>query len=697
MAKELKKMTMDGNTAAAHTSYAFTEVAGIYPITPSSPMADYTDIWAQQGRKNIFGQTVNVVEMESEGGAAGAVHGSLAAGALTTTYTASQGLLLMIPNMYKIAGELLPCVFHVTARSLAAHALSIFGDHGDVMACRQTGFALLCANSVQEVADLAAVAHLSAIKGRVPFMHFFDGFRTSHEIQKIEVIDYADFAEIVDYNAIAEFRRRSLSPNHPTLRGTAQNPDIFFQAREAANPYYLALPEIVEFYMDKINEIRVTDYKLFNYYGAPDADRVIIAMGSVDETIEETVDYLAAKGEKVGLLKVRLYRPFATEKFLTALPATVKNIAVLDRTKEPGAQGEPLFLDICAAFAGTANAPRIIGGRYGLGSKDTTPDQIVAVFDELSKAAPKKQFTIGIKDDVTNMSLEIGESIDVASKDTFAARFWGLGADGTVGANKNSIKIIGDHTNMYAQAYFSYDSKKSGGVTISDLRFGKSPIRSTYVVNKADFIACHNQAYVNTYDMLAPLKKGGTFLLNTQWSPEELDEMIPGSMKRAIATKNIKFYIIDAVAKAKEIGLGGRINTICQAAFFKLANIVPAEDAVKYMKGAALKSYGKKGDDIVNMNYAAIDAGVGAVVAITVPAEWATAADTVVVKKAVPAFIRDVVEVMNTQEGDKLPVSAFVGREDGTFPQGTSQYEKRGIAVDIPIWDPTKCIQCNQC
>jgi len=697
MARELKKMTMDGNTAAAHTSYAFTEVAGIFPITPSSPMADYTDIWAQQGRKNIFGQTVNVVEMESEGGAAGAVHGSLAAGALTTTYTASQGLLLMIPNMYKIAGELLPCVFHVTARSLAAHALSIFGDHGDVMACRQTGFALLCANSVQEVADLAAVAHLASIKGRVPFMHFFDGFRTSHEIQKIEVIDYADLAEIVDYDAVAEFRSRSLSPNHPTLRGTAQNPDIFFQAREAANPYYLALPEIVEFYMDKINGIRGTDYKLFNYYGAPDAERVIIAMGSVDETIEETVDYLAAKGEKVGLLKVRLYRPFAAEKFLAALPATVKNIAVLDRTKEPGAQGEPLFMDICAAYAGTANAPRIIGGRYGLGSKDTTPDQIVAVFDELSKAAPKRQFTIGIKDDVTNMSLEIGESIDVASKDTFAARFWGLGADGTVGANKNSIKIIGDHTNMYAQAYFSYDSKKSGGVTISDLRFGKSPIRSTYVVNKADFIACHNQAYVNTYDMLTPLKKGGTFLLNTQWSPEELDEMIPGSMKRAIAGKNIKFYIIDAVAKAKEIGLGGRINTICQAAFFKLANIVPAEDAVKYMKAAALKSYGKKGDDIVNMNYAAIDAGVGAVVAISVPAEWATAADTIVVKKAVPAFIRDVVEVMNAQEGDKLPVSAFAGREDGTFPQGTSQYEKRGIAVDIPIWDSSKCIQCNQC
>jgi len=697
MAKKLEKMTMDGNTAAAYSSYAFTEVAGIFPITPSSPMADYTDIWAQQGRKNIFGQTVNVVEMQSEGGAAGVVHGSLAAGALTTTYTASQGLLLMIPNMYKISGELLPCVFHVTARALAAHALNIFGDHADVMACRQTGFAMLCSNSVQEVADLAAVAHLSTIKSRIPFLHFFDGFRTSHEIQKIEVIDYADFAGLVDNEALTAFRQRSLSPNHPTLRGTAQNPDIYFQAREAANPFYLALPEIVEYYMGRINEIRGTDYKLFNYYGAPDADRVIISMGSVDETIDETADYLNAKGEKVGLLKVRLYRPFSIDRFLAALPSTVKSIAVLDRTKEPGAHGEPLFLDVCAAYAGIANSPRIIGGRYGLGSKDTTPDQILAVYKELNKKDAKRQFTIGINDDVTNLSLDLDESIDVASKDTFAARFWGLGADGTVGANKNSIKIIGDHTDMYAQAYFSYDSKKSGGVTISDLRFGKTPIRSTYLVNKADFVACHNQSYVDKYDMLSVLKPGGTFLLNTGWSAEEIDTMLPASMKRFIAANKIKFYTIDAVAKAVEIGLGGRINTICQAAFFKLAKIIPVDDAVTFMKKAAYKSYGKKGDDIVNMNYAAIDAGIGAVVEVKVPAEWADAKDAAVVKKAVPAFIRDVVEVMNAQEGDKLPVSAFTGREDGTFPQGTAAYEKRGIAVDIPIWDSTKCIQCNQC
>ena len=697
MAHELTKMTIDGNTAAAYTSYAFTEVAGIFPITPSSPMADYTDQWAQQGKKNIFGQTVNVVEMQSEGGASGVVHGSLATGALTTTYTASQGLLLMIPNMYKISGELLPCVFHVSARALAAHALSIFGDHADVMACRQTGFAMLCSNSVQEVADLAAVAHLATIRSRVPFLHFFDGFRTSHEIQKIDVIDYADLADLVDYEALKEFRSRSLSPNHPTLRGTAQNPDIYFQGREAANRFYLALPEIVEYYMDKINEIRGTDYKLFNYYGAPDAERVIIAMGSVDETIEETVDYLLSKGEKVGLLKIRLYRPFAVEKFLAALPASVKSIAVLDRTKEPGAHGEPLFLDVCAAFAGLANAPRIIGGRYGLGSKDTTPDQIFAVYKELKKADPKKQFTIGINDDVTHMSLDLGESIDVASPDTFSARFWGLGADGTVGANKNSIKIIGDHTPLYAQAYFSYDSKKSGGVTISDLRFGKSPIRSTYLVNKAEFVACHNPSYVYNYDMLSALKPGGVFLLNTQWTPEEVEEHLPASMKRVMAAKKIRFYTIDAVAKAIEIGLGGRINTICQSAFFKLSGIIPTEQAVDYMKKAAYKSYGKKGDDIVNMNYAAIDAGVDAVVSIPVPPEWADAVDAPKEKKDVPDFIRDVVEVMNAQEGDKLPVSAFAGREDGTFPQGTAQYEKRGIAVDIPIWDSTKCIQCNQC
>lgn len=697
MAKETKKMTLDGNTAAAYSSYAFTEVAGIFPITPSSPMADYTDQWAQQGRKNIFGQTVNVVEMQSEGGASGTVHGSLATGALTTTYTASQGLLLMIPNMYKMSGELLPAVFHVSARSLAAHALSIFGDHADVMACRQTGFALLCANGVQEVADLAAVAHLSAIKGRVPFLHFFDGFRTSSEIQKIDVIDYDDFAELVDYDAIKEFRKRALSPNSPVLRGTAQNPDIYFQAREAANPFYLALPAIVEDYMNKINAIRKTNYKLFNYYGAPDADRVIIAMGSAVETTEETVDYLNKKGEKVGLLKVRLYRPFSVEHFLAALPATVKSVAVLDRTKEPGAHGEPLFLDVCAAYAGNCDAPRIIGGRYGLGSKDTTPDQILSVFKELSKDNPKRQFTIGIVDDVTNLSLPIEESIDVAGQGTFAARFWGLGADGTVGANKNSIKIIGDNTDMYVQAYFSYDSKKSGGVTISDLRFGKTPIRSTYLVNKADFIACHNQSYVDKYDMLTPLKPGGTFLLNTQWTSEELEEFLPAAMKRFLAKNNIRFFAIDAVEKAREIGLGGRINTICQAAFFKLANIIPVEKAVELMKKAALKSYGAKGDDIVKMNYAAIDAGIDAVVEIPIPDAWADAKDKEITPKKVPAFIRDVVEVMNAQEGDKLPVSAFSGREDGSFPQGTSKYEKRGIAVDIPIWTPANCIQCNQC
>ncbi|MBN1892402.1 MAG: pyruvate:ferredoxin (flavodoxin) oxidoreductase [Clostridiales bacterium] len=697
MAKEIKKMTMDGNTAAAYTSYAFTEVAGIYPITPSSPMADYTDQWAQQGRKNIFGQTVNVVEMQSEGGASGTVHGSLATGALTTTYTASQGLLLMIPNMYKMSGELLPAVFHVSARSLAAQALSIFGDHADVMACRQTGFALLAANGVQEVADLAAVAHLSAIKSRVPFLHFFDGFRTSHEIQKISVIDYDDFAEMVDYDAIKEFRKRALSPNSPVLRGSAQNPDIYFQAREAANPFYLDLPEIVQNYMDKINAIRGTNYKLFNYFGAPDADRVIIAMGSAVETMEETVDYLNAKGQKVGLLKVRLYRPFSVEHFLSALPSTVKSVAVLDRTKEPGANGEPLFLDVCSVYAGNCNAPRIIGGRYGLGSKDTTPDQILAVFKELAKDEPRRQFTVGIVDDVTHMSLPLEESIDVAGEGTFAARFWGLGSDGTVGANKNSIKIIGDNTDMYAQAYFSYDSKKSGGVTISDLRFGKTPIRSTYLVNKADFIACHNQSYVDKYDMLAPLKPGGTFMLNTQWKPEELDENLPGAMKRFLAKNNIKFFILDAVEKAREIGLGGRINTICQAAFFKLANIIPVDEAVDLMKKAALKSYGSKGDDIVKMNYAAIEAGVDAVTEVKIPEAWENAEDKPTEKKAVPDFVRDVVEVMNAQEGDKLPVSAFVGREDGTFPQGTAKYEKRGIAVDIPIWVPDNCIQCNQC
>ena len=697
MANQKKYMTMDGNTAAAYTSYAFTEVAGIYPITPSSPMADYTDQWAQEGRKNIFGQTVNVVEMQSEGGAAATTHGALATGALATTYTASQGLLLMIPNMYKISGELLPGVFHVTARALAAHALSIFGDHADVMACRQTGFAMLASSSVQEVVDLAAVAHLAAIKGRVPFLHFFDGFRTSHEIQKIEVQDYADLAKLVDMDAVKAFRARGLSPNHPTLRGTAQNPDIYFQGREAANPYYNALPAVVDYYFDEMNKLTGRNYQAFNYYGAPDAERIVIAMGSVCEAIEETIDLLIARGEKVGMVKVHLYRPFSVDRLLAAVPKSVKKIAVLDRTKEPGAYGEPLFLDIAAAYAGQDNAPTIVGGRYGLGSKDTTPDQIIAVYKSLKADKPKHNFTIGIVDDVTFTSLPVEESVDVAQEGTIAARFWGLGADGTVGANKNSIKIIGDHTDMYAQAYFSYDSKKSGGVTISDLRFGKNPIRSTYLVNKADFVACHNQAYVNQYDMMSALKPGGTFLLNTIWHKDELETMLPGSIKRYLAQNNIKFYTIDAVSKAEEIGLGGRINTIMQAAFFKLAQVIPVEDAVTYMKKAIYKSYGKKGDDVVNMNYAAVEAGINAVVEIKVPAEWASAEDVVVEKKPIPDFIKDVVAVMNAQQGDKLPVSAFTGREDGTFPQGTSQYEKRMIATKIPIWQPDNCIQCNQC
>ncbi len=697
MPKQKKYMTMDGNTAAAYSSYAFTEVAGIFPITPSSPMADYTDQWAQEGRKNIFGQTVNVVEMQSEGGAAGFVHGSLGAGVLTTTYTASQGLLLMIPNMYKMAGELLPAVFQVTARSLAAHALSIFGDHGDVMACRQTGFALLSSSSVQEAADLAAVAHLAAIKGRVPFLHFFDGFRTSHEIQKIEVQDYADLAALVDMDAVKAFRARSLTPNAPVLHGTAQNPDIFFQAREACNPFYDALPEIIESYMGAINKLTGRNYQPFNYYGDSDAERVIICMGSACEAIEETIDFLRSKGEKVGMVKVHLYRPFSAKRLLAAIPASATKIAVLDRTKEPGAQGEPLFMDICAAFAGKKNAPQIVGGRYGLGSKDTTPDQILAVYKNLKADEPKNGFTIGIVDDVTNLSLSLDETIDVALPGTIAARFWGLGADGTVGANKNSIKIIGDHTDLYAQAYFSYDSKKSGGITISDLRFGNNPIRSTYLIDKADFVACHNQSYVNKYDMLTPLKPGGIFLLNTQWNEQELEANLPAAMKQFLAKNNIKFYTIDAVSLATEIGLGGRINTICQAAFFKLAKVIPADDAVKYMKKAIDKSYGTKGDEIVKMNYAAVDAGANAVKEIKVPASWATAVDAPAPKRDVPAFISEVADVMNAQRGASLPVSAFTGREDGTFPQGTSQYEKRMIAVNIPIWNETNCIQCNQC
>ena len=698
MAKVMK--TMDGNTAVAWASYAFTEVAGIFPITPSSPMAEVTDEWAANGKKNIFGQPVKVVELQSEGGASGAVHGSLAAGALTTTYTASQGLLLMIPNMYKIAGELLPCVFHVSARALATHALSIFGEHSDVMACRQTGFALLCSNSVQEAMDLAAVAHLSTIKGRVPFLHFFDGFRTSHEIQKVECLDYDELAKLVDYEAVDEFRRNALNPEHPVVRGTAQNPDIFFQAKEAANNYYNALPAVVEEYMAEISKLTGRDYKLYNYYGAPDADKVIIAMGSVCEAAEEVIDYLTAKGEKVGMVKVHLYRPFAVEKFLEAIPATATKIAVLDRTKESGSIGEPLYEDVCMAFFKAGKSATIVGGRYGLGSKDVTPAQLISVYQNLEAEAPKNNFTIGIVDDVTNLSLPVLPEVDVAGEGTTSCKFWGLGADGTVGANKNSIKIIGDHTDMYAQAYFSYDSKKSGGITQSHLRFGKKPIRSTYYVKTADFVACHNQAYVYLYDMLGEIKENGTFLLNCEWSQDELDEKLPASMKRIIAQKNIKFYTINATEIAKEIGLGNRTNTVLQSAFFKLANIIPIEDAVRFMKEAIKKTYGKKGDAIVNMNYAAVDAGVDGAVEVNVPASWADAKDAEAgAAKDVPEFVKDVVEPVNAQKGDDLPVSVFARKDrvDGTFPLGTAAYEKRGVATMVPQWDASKCIQCNQC
>ncbi|MDO5733924.1 MAG: pyruvate:ferredoxin (flavodoxin) oxidoreductase [Eubacteriales bacterium] len=697
MAKEKKFMTMDGNTAAAYTSYAFSEVAGIYPITPSSPMADYVDQWAQGDRKNIFGQTVNVIEMQSEAGAAAAVHGSLNTGALTTTYTASQGLLLMIPNMYKISGELLPAVFHVSARAIATHALSIFGDHSDVMACRQTGFAMLASSSVQEAHDLAAVAHLAAIKGRVPFLHFFDGFRTSHEIQKIEIMDYDDLKELVDMDAVEAFRNRALSPNHPSERGTAQNPDIFFQAREASNPYYDRLPEIVQKYMDDISGLTGRDYQFFNYFGDPEAENIIVCMGSVVDTIREVINYANANGEKYGLVSVHLYRPFVNEALRKAIPASCKRIAVLDRTKEPGAPGEPLYLDVVNAFAGEANAPQIVGGRYGLGSKDTTPAQIFAVYNML-RDNPRHNFTIGINDDVTKLSLEDCDSCpDVSPEGTFAARFWGLGSDGTVGANKNSIKIIGDHTDMYAQAYFSYDSKKSGGVTISDLRFGHSPITAPYLVNSADFVACHNQSYIDKYEIVTDLKKGGVFLLNTQWNEAELEEHLPGSVKRFLAENEIKFYTIDAVTLADEIGLGNRINTICQAAFFKIAPVIPLEDSVKYMKEAIVKSYGKKGERIVNMNYEAVDAGVEHVKQIQIPEHWKNAQDEIMPVPDAPDFVLNIANVMNAQQGDKLPVSAFAERADGTFPEGLTQYEKRGIAVNIPVWQADKCIQCNQC
>ena len=692
-----KMKTMDGNTAAAYISYAFTDVAAIFPITPSSPMAEWVDENSARGLKNIFGQPVKVMEMQSEAGAAGAVHGSLQAGALTTTYTASQGLLLMIPNMYKIAGELLPSVFHVSARALATSALNIFGDHQDVMAARQTGFAMLAEGSVQEVMDLSAVAHLAALKARIPFVNFFDGFRTSHEIQKVELLQYDELKELVDMEAVEEFRRRALNPNKPVTRGTAQNPDIYFQEREAVNKFYDAVPEIVESYMKEITKLTGREYNCFDYYGAADAERVIVAMGSVTDLIEETVDYLNAKGEKVGLIKVRLFRPFSNERLIKAMPKTVKKVAVLDRTKEPGAAGEPLYLEVKNAFYGLENAPVIVGGRFGLGSKDTVPADIVAVYENLNKEDAKNGFTLSIVDDVTNTSLQPVGDIDTTPEGTKACKFWGLGSDGTVGANKSAIKIIGDHTDMYAQGYFAYDSKKSGGVTISHLRFGKQPIKSPYLINKADFVACHNQSYVNKYFVLDGLKKNGTFLLNTIWTPEEVAEHLPASYKRFLAENNIKFYTLNAVKIAQEVGLGGRINMIMQSAFFKLANIIPVEDAVKYLKDAVVTSYGKKGEKVVNMNHAAIDKGIDAIVEITVPAEWANAKDEVVEAKEVPAFIKNIVEPMNRLEGDKLPVSAFNGMEDGTFEPGTAAYEKRGIGINIPEWIADNCIQCNQC
>ena len=698
MARSMK--TMDGNTAAAHVSYAYSDVAAIYPITPSSVMAELSDKWATEGRKNIFGQEVAVTEMQSEGGAAGAVHGALAAGALTTTFTASQGLLLMIPNMYKIAGELLPGVINVSARALASHALSIFGDHSDVYACRQTGFAMLCSSSVQEVMDLTPVAHCSAIKGKVPFLNFFDGFRTSHELQKIEVWDYEDLADLVDQDAIAAYRKNCLNPEHPCQRGSAQNPDIFFQAREACNPYYDALPAVVEGYMNKVNEKLGTDYKLFNYYGAPDAEHVIIAMGSVCETIEETIDYLLNKGEKVGVIKVRLYRPFSVKHMLDVMPKTVKKISVLDRTKEPGALGEPLYLDVVAALKDTEFAAvPVYSGRYGLGSKDTTPAQIIAVY----KNEEKQKFTIGIVDDVTNLSLPIGEDPVTSPDSIISCKFWGLGADGTVGANKNSIKIIGDNTDMYAQAYFDYDSKKSGGVTISHLRFGKDPIKSTYLISKANFVACHNPAYISKYNMVQDLKDGGTFLLNCSWDAEALEKHLPGQVKRYIAEHNIKFYTIDGIKIGKEIGLGGRINTILQSAFFKLANIIPEEKAIDLMKAAAKYAYGKKGDAIVQMNYDAIDRGAKDVVEVNVPESWKDAEDVVLGKTFTEgrpdalAFVNNIQSAINAQEGKDLPVSAFKDYVDGTTPSGTSAFEKRGVAVDVPVWNPDNCIQCNFC
>ncbi len=696
MAKEKKFITCDGNQAAAHISYMFSEVAAIYPITPSSTMAEYVDEWAAQGRKNIFGETVLVQEMQSEGGAAGAVHGSLQAGALTTTYTASQGLLLMIPNMYKIAGELLPCVFHVSARTLASHSLCIFGDHQDVMSCRQTGFAMLCEGSVQEVMDLAGVAHLSTIKSRVPFLNFFDGFRTSHEIQKIEMLENDDLAPLVDQEALKEFRSRALSPEHPVARGMAENPDTFFTHRESCNNYYDAVPAIVEDYMNKVSEITGRKYGLFSYYGAADAERVIIAMGSVTEAIRETIDHLTAQGEKVGLVAVHLYRPFSAKHFLAAVPATAKTIAVLDRTKEPGANGEPLYLDVKECFYGKENAPVIVGGRYGLGSNDTTPAQILSVYENLALPEPKNQFTLGIVDDVTFTSLPQKEEVAMGGEGMFEAKFYGLGADGTVGANKNSVKIIGDNTNKHCQAYFSYDSKKSGGFTCSHLRFGDSPIRSTYLVNTPNFVACHVQAYLHMYDVTRGLKKNGTFLLNTIWEGEELAKNLPNKVKAYFAKNNIKVYYINATKIAQEIGLGNRTNTILQSAFFRITGVIPVDLAVEQMKKFIVKSYGKKGEDVVNKNYAAVDRG-GEYKELAVDPAWATLEADAAPANNDPAFINEVVRPINAQDGDLLKVSAFKGIEDGTWPQGTAAYEKRGVAAFVPTWNPDNCIQCNKC
>ena len=701
MARKMK--TMDGNSAVAHVSYAFTDVAAIYPITPSSVMADLTDKFSAQGAKNLFGRQVQVTEMQSEGGASGAVHGSLAAGALTTTYTASQGLLLMIPNMYKMAGELLPGVIHVSARALTSHALSIFGDHSDIYACRQTGYAMLCSNNPQECMDLAAVAHLAAIEGRVPFLHFFDGFRTSHEIQKIEEWDYADLADMLNWDAVEAFRRRALNPEHPVTRGTAQNDDIFFQAREACNKYYDAVPEVVVKYMDKVNAKIGTDYKPFNYYGAEDAEHVIVAMGSVCDCTEEVVDYLNAAGGKVGLLKVHLYRPFVADYMLRELPKTVKTISVLDRTKEPGSIGEPLYLDVLAAINGSDFAGvKVYTGRYGLGSKDTTPGDIIAVYRNAESETPKRRFTIGIVDDVTNLSLPIVENPDTTPKGTHSCKFWGLGADGTVGANKNSIKIIGDNTDMYAQGYFAYDSKKSGGLTVSHLRFGKTPIKSTYYISKADFVACHNPSYVDKYDIVDDLKEGGSFLLNCPWDTEELSERLPGKMKKILAERHINFYTIDGIKIGKEIGLGGRINTVLQSAFFKIADIIPADKAKELMKAAAKKSYMKKGQAIVDMNYAAIDRGMEDLKKVEIPADWANAVDNSVADKAegngaLVEYVNEILKPVNAYKGNKLPVSTFMDHVDGTAPNGSAAYEKRGIAVDVPEWNPENCIQCNRC